>query len=183
MSIGNWIVFGMLGLTVIGTAVGLLLSRNAIYAALFLALNFVTVGLLYLILGAPFIALSQVTVYAGSIMVLFLFVIMLLGVENLPLKENIKGQRLFALGIGLIFLAELAVFLIFRSQIGGDIPQVSLDFASPAAIGDLLFNKYLLPFEITGFILLSAVIGAIVLTRPEARVRSHQVRPPAPDQK
>ena len=62
----------------------MLVSRNAIYSALFLVLNFATVAVLYLILGAPFIALSQITVYAGSIMVLFLFVIMLLGAERLP---------------------------------------------------------------------------------------------------
>ncbi|HNT54992.1 MAG TPA: NADH-quinone oxidoreductase subunit J, partial [Anaerolineaceae bacterium] len=76
------VIFIILGVVAVGTAVGMLLSRNAVYAALFLVLNFATIAILYLILGAPFIALAQITVYAGAIMVLFLFVIMLLGVEK-----------------------------------------------------------------------------------------------------
>ena len=73
------ILFLILALVAIATALGMLFSRNAVYSALFLVLNFVTVAVFYLLLGAPFIAMSQITVYAGAIMVLFLFVIMLLG--------------------------------------------------------------------------------------------------------
>ncbi len=78
------IFFGLLAVVIIVTALGMLFSRNAIYSALFLVLNFATVAVLYIILGAPFISLVQITVYAGSIMVMFLFVIMLLGAERLP---------------------------------------------------------------------------------------------------
>ena len=78
------IFFLLLSLISISTALGMLLSRNAVYSALFLVLNFITVAVFYLLLGAPFIAMAQVTVYAGAIMVLFLFVIMLLGAESLP---------------------------------------------------------------------------------------------------
>jgi len=78
------ILFYVLAVAAVATAAGLLLSRNSVYAALFLVLNFATVAVFYLLLGAPFIALVQVTVYAGAIMVLFLFVIMLLGAEKLP---------------------------------------------------------------------------------------------------
>jgi NADH-quinone oxidoreductase subunit J len=81
------IFFLILSLIAIVTALGMLLSRNAIYSALFLVLNFITVAVFYLLLGAPFIAMAQVTVYAGAIMVLFLFVIMLLGAESLPKAE------------------------------------------------------------------------------------------------
>jgi NADH-quinone oxidoreductase subunit J len=78
------ILFLILALVAVVTAVGMLLSRNAVYSALFLVLNFVTVAVFYILLGAPFIAMAQITVYAGAIMVLFLFVIMLLGAERLP---------------------------------------------------------------------------------------------------
>ena len=77
------VVFLVLSLVAIATALGMLFSKNAVYSALFLVLNFVTVAVFYLLLGAPFLAMSQITVYAGAIMVLFLFVIMLLGAENL----------------------------------------------------------------------------------------------------
>src|SRR5919109_4735760 len=87
------IFFLILSLIAIATALGMLLSRNAIYSALFLVLNFATVAVFYLLLGAPFIAMAQVTVYAGAIMVLFLFVIMLLGTEVLPPGKVLPWQR------------------------------------------------------------------------------------------
>ena len=87
------ILFLILALVAIATAVGMLISRNAVYSALFLVLNFVTVAVFYLLLGAPFIAMAQVTVYAGAIMVLFLFVIMLLGAEALPKREVLPWQK------------------------------------------------------------------------------------------
>jgi NADH-quinone oxidoreductase subunit J len=89
----NLILFIILAGVAVGSAVAMLLSRNAIYAALFLILNFVAVALFYVVLDAPFIAISQVTVYAGAIMVLFLFVIMLLGAEQtgLPCRGGTSG--------------------------------------------------------------------------------------------
>jgi NADH-quinone oxidoreductase subunit J len=150
-----------MGSIVVASAIGLLISRNAIYAAMFLVLNFLTVGFMYLSLGAAFIALAQVTVYAGSIMVLFLFVIMLLGGEQLPLR----GQRLVAALIGIAFLAEIVLYVVIRGSPAASIPLTGGTFATPAAIGMLMFDKYLLPFEITSAILLTAVIGAIFLTR------------------
>ncbi|RPJ21782.1 MAG: NADH-quinone oxidoreductase subunit J, partial [Chloroflexi bacterium] len=87
------IFFLVLSLIAISTAFGMLLSRNAVYSALFLVLNFITVAVFYLLLGAPFIAMAQVTVYAGAIMVLFLFVIMLLGAESLPTAEVLPWQK------------------------------------------------------------------------------------------
>ncbi len=182
MTIGAIIIFGVLALVVVGSAIGLLLSRNAVYAALFLVINFVAVGLLYLALGAPFIALAQVTVYAGSIMVLFMFVIMLLGAEHLPLSEPLRGQRVLGVLLGVAFLAEIVLYVLLRGGNLDPIPAVSLDFASPAAIGTLLFEKYLLPFEITSFILLAAVIGAIILTKTDKPSRRDvvQTRPEEP---
>jgi NADH-quinone oxidoreductase subunit J len=132
---------------------------------MFLVLNFLTVGFMYLSLGAAFIALAQVTVYAGSIMVLFLFVIMLLGGEQLPFIDALRGQRLVGALIGIAFLAEVILYVVMRGNPGGSIPLTGGTFATPAAIGMLLFDRYLLAFEITSVLLLAAVIGAIFLTR------------------
>ena len=94
------ILFLVLAFVAIATALGMLFSRNAVYSALFLVLNFTTVAIFYLLLGAPFIAMSQITVYAGAIMVLFLFVIMLLGADALPKTDVLPWQKPLA-----IFLA------------------------------------------------------------------------------
>ena len=93
---GEIILFFILALTAIATAAGMLLSRNAVYAALYLVLNFGTIAIFYLLLGSPFIALSQVTVYGGAIMVLFLFVIMLLGSEQIPrVPDHIRIREIY----------------------------------------------------------------------------------------
>src|SRR5512132_572390 len=102
------IFFLFLSLISVTTALGLLFSRNAVYSALFLVLNFVTVAVFYLLLGAPFIAMVQITVYAGAIMVLFLFVIMLLGAESLPQAEVIPWQRPLAILLGILLMGEAA---------------------------------------------------------------------------
>ena len=176
MTIATIIVFTILGLVIAGSAIAMLLSRNAVYSALFLVLNFMGVGLLYLTLGAPFIALAQVTVYAGSIMVLFLFVIMLLGAEIIPEKTGAGSQRTIAALVGLGVLAELVVLILIRSDLSSVTVSSTTEFATPAALGILLFSKYLLPFEMTAAILLVATIGAIVLTHQEFAPRN---KPPA----
>ena len=99
-------LFLVLALVAIATALGMLMSRNSVYSALFLVLNFVTVAVFYLLLGAPFIAMSQITVYAGAIMVLFLFVIMLLGAEALPKSEVLPWQKPLAIGLAVILAAR-----------------------------------------------------------------------------
>ncbi len=159
------IVYSVMGLLVVASAIGMLVSRNAIYAAMFLVLNFLTVAFMYLSLGAAFIALAQVTVYAGSIMVLFLFVIMLLGGEKLPFIPALRGQRLVGGLMGVAFLTEIVLYVVMRGNPGGIISLTGTTFSTPAAMGELLFSRYLLPFEITSVLLLAAVIGAIFLTR------------------
>src|SRR5512140_1950947 len=100
------ILFLALALVSVGSAVAMLLSRKAIHAALFLVLNFSTVAVFFLLLGAPFIALAQISVYAGAIMVLFLFVIMLLGVELAPsLAMRLQGPQAWAFLLGLMLVA------------------------------------------------------------------------------
>lgn len=163
------ILFLSLAAIAIATALGMLFSRNAIYAALYLILNFVTVAVIYLLLNAPFIAIAQVTVYAGAIMVLFLFVVMLLGAESTG--RDLTGQRWWfqplPLFLGVVLVAE-TIYIIFF-QLGAQPPaaDVPAGFGDPSVVGELLFSKYLLPFEATSILLLVAMIGAIVLTRPD----------------
>ena len=159
------IVFFILALVAVAAALGMLFSKNAIYAAIFLVLNFGTVAVFFLMLGGSFIAVSQIAVYAGAIMVLFLFVIMLLGAEEVGQGGTLKWQMPLALVLGLVLIVESAYVLF--TQVGQieNLAPLPEGFGSPASIGQLLFSQYLLPFEITSILLLVAMIGAIVLTR------------------
>jgi NADH-quinone oxidoreductase subunit J len=164
------IVFLVLSLVAIATALGMLFSRNAVYSALFLVLNFVTVAVFYLLLGAPFIAMSQITVYAGAIMVLFLFVIMLLGVESISSPTALPWQRPLAAILAVILVVESVYLIISRAQPGMGIssPEASINtMDNLRAMAMSLFNQYLLPFEVTSILLLVAMVGAIVLTKQE----------------
>ena len=167
------ILFLILALVAVSTALGMLFSRNAIYSALFLVLNFVTVAVFYLLLGAPFIAMAQITVYAGAIMVLFLFVIMLLGAESLPEAEVLPWQKPLAIILAVILASEATYLLITRARPIGDVAQPS-DVVNTVPnlreLGMVLFQDYLLPFEVTSILLLVAMVGAIVLIRREKRV-------------
>ena len=159
-------VFLVLAFIAVASAFGMLSSRNGIYAALFLVLNFMTVAVFYLLLGAPFIALSQVTVYAGAIMVLFLFVIMLLGTEKLPPTSVLSYQRISAYVLGGLLLVEVG-YWIWRGALTGMIPpppETANMTSTIQTMSTLLFQEYLLPFEVTSVLLLVAMIGAIVLT-------------------
>jgi NADH-quinone oxidoreductase subunit J len=175
------IVFLILAFIAVAAAVAMLVSRNTIYSALFLVLNFITVATLYLILGAPLIALAQITVYAGAIMVLFLFVIMLLGADKFSLGEPLKNQRWLGLIAGAAFLVEAVILLAFRSGLTQQVGTTTID-TSPAAIGMELFGKFALPFEITSVILLVAVIGAVTLTQIDP-VRRVSTKPVEKDKK
>lgn len=158
-----------LGLVAIATAIGMLISRSAVYSALHLVVNFASVAMLYLMLGAPFIALAQVTVYAGAIMVLFLFVIMLLGTEQLPADTRNKWQQPLAIGLGVVLLVEAFFVIIFRQHSLPAAAVVTSEFGDPLRLSQVLFSEYLLPFEVTSILLLVAMIGAIVLTRRRTR--------------
>jgi NADH-quinone oxidoreductase subunit J len=164
------LLFIVLALVAIASALGMLISRNAIYSALFLVLNFATVAVFFLLLNAPFIAVAQVSVYTGAIMVLFLFVIMLLGAERAGPIQAIQWQRPLAVTLALILLGEAAYIILGQR---GVIPLVTAElpqaFGSPSLVGTSLFSSYLLPFEITSVLLLVAMVGAIVLTKREKK--------------
>ena len=164
------ILFVVLAAVAAASAVGLLVSRNTVYAALFLILNFATVAVFYLLLGAPFIALAQVTIYAGAIMVLFLFVIMLLGSERLPKGQVLPWQRPMAIVLAAVLLVEAGFLLFQRLQLTATLANPEASVNTTAALQDLakmLFNQYLLPFEVTSVLLLVAMVGVIVLTKKE----------------
>ena len=165
----QWILFAGLAVVAVASAIGMLLSKSAIYSALNLIINFVTVAAFYLILDAPFISLAQVTVYAGAIMVLFLFVIMLLGAERLPGGDVMKWQKPLAVVLGAVLVVEFGYILVTRAGSFAQAGEVGGGFGSPQAIGKLLFNTYLLPFEVISILLLVAMVGAIVLTRRHNR--------------
>lgn len=164
---GDLILFFALAIVSIASAVAMILNRNAVYSALFLVLNFVTIALFYLILSGPFIALAQITVYAGAIMVLFLFVIMLLGAEKLPAGDGISWQRPAAIVLGTALLAEAAYVLFLRptEALQGAQEAVTAGFGEPKVLADVLFNQYALPVQIIGVLLLVAMVGVIVMVK------------------
>ena len=163
--ISTYLVFVPLALVAIVSALGMLFSRNAIYSALNLIINFGTVAVFYLIMGAPFIALAQITVYAGAIMVLFVFVFMLLGAERLRAGRKFGWQEIIAFIAGGILVIEAAYVIIIQPNKSVAYPSIPLNFGSATEVGLELFNSYLLPFEMTSVLLLVAMIGAIVLTK------------------
>jgi NADH-quinone oxidoreductase subunit J len=167
---GELILFLILAAVAVITAIVMLLHRNSVYSALFLVLNFITVAVFYLLLGAPFIAMAQVTVYAGAIMVLFLFVIMLLGAERLPDARVLPWQRPLAYGLAAVLAAETIYLLVTRARPEGDIltPEATVNTVDNLRqVGMTLFSDYLLPFEVTSILLLVAMVGAITISRRE----------------
>jgi NADH-quinone oxidoreductase subunit J len=156
--------FIITALVSIGAAVAMVLSHNAVHSALWLVLNFFGVAVLYLLLNAPFLAMVQITVYAGAIMVLFLFVIMLLGSEKG--QEEVNGlpwQTPVALVMGLV-LVSIAGYALFGGTRLATTSQNAQTTGAPDVLARSLFSNYLLPFEITSVLLLVALIGAVVLT-------------------
>ena len=164
------IVFLVLSLVAIAAALGMVFSRNSVYSALFLVLNFVTVAVFYLLLGAPFIAMSQVTVYAGAIMVLFLFVIMLLGAESLPPANVLPWQKPLAFSLAAILVIESIYLLVTNARpemVIADPGNAVNSMENLREMAMTLFDKFLLPFEVTSILLLVAMVGAIVLSKRE----------------
>jgi NADH-quinone oxidoreductase subunit J len=150
----------------VGCAVSMVAQRNPLYGAISLIGVFISLACLYVTLAAPFIAAVQVIVYAGAIMVLVVFVIMLLNVEEeerVPLR--LRSLVPIAVGLAAILFAE-AAFIIFFVQASPATPTRNIsDVGLTASIGAGLFTTYLLPFEITSILLLMAIVGAITLAR------------------
>ncbi|GBL19916.1 NADH-quinone oxidoreductase subunit J [Anaerolineaceae bacterium] len=171
MTAAPFITFAVLAAVAVASGLAMMLSQNSVYSALFLVINFTVVAVLFLVLGAPFIAMLQITVYAGAIMVLFIFVIMLLGGERLPApQQRLRWQQSLAVVLVLALLA-LAGYVFAQGAAPAAVLADPQQYGSPAALGMLLFTKYLFPFEFTSLLLLVAMIGVVVLTAVEERRR------------
>jgi NADH-quinone oxidoreductase subunit J len=162
-------LFVLFGAMAIGCAVSVVVQRNPLYSAISLIGVFVSLACLYMTLQAPFIAAVQVIVYAGAIMVLVVFVIMLLNVE----EESRRPLRLrYLLPLGVILAAVLIGETMFMLKLGSDQARAAVPATVPstgvgltASIGAGLFTEYLLPFEVTSVLILMALVGAITLAR------------------
>ncbi len=159
----------LFGLLAILSALGMIFHKNPVYSALFLVIAFFSLAGIYALLGAQFLSIVQVMVYAGAIMVLFLFVIMLLNLRNeIRLPIGRPFQVIFGVIFGILLLVQGFLILKASSVSGalGVFPQSRVDqIGSVEALGTLLFTKYLLPFELASVLLLIGMVGAILLGR------------------
>jgi NADH-quinone oxidoreductase subunit J len=167
------VVFWVFAPISIASAIGMLLMRNAVHAALFLVVNFFCLAVFFLILDAPFLFAVQIIVYAGAIMVLFLFVIMLLGVDRGDdLRERLVAQRPLAIALAIAFVAE--IFVAVRAGIGfATKAPAGFDAinepGNAQAVAKVLFRDYLFPFEVTSILLIIAAIAAMAIGQRKAR--------------
>jgi NADH-quinone oxidoreductase subunit J len=166
------IIFYMVAAVCVLAAIGVVAARNPVHSAIFLVLCFFNVAAVFVMLGAEFLAVAQVIVYAGAILVLVLFVLMLVDPDDLP--EFHRGrpiQRAVGLLLGAMLLLEVGIAIIDRTITGlpGDATpeNVAAVGGNAQAVGRVLYTEYLLPFEIVSLVLTVGVIGAIVLALPE----------------
>jgi NADH-quinone oxidoreductase subunit J len=170
---GEAVAFWILGPVALLGAIGMVLLRNAIHSALSLVATMMCLGLFYLIEEGPFLGLVQIIVYTGAIMILFLFVLMLVGRDSSDsLVETLRGQRVAALLVGVAFALLVAVAI--GRAFSGQPPAKNLDAVNNAdggtnvnALAQLLFTKYLFAFELTSALLIVAAVGAMVLAHIE----------------
>ena len=166
------IIFGALALIAVVSAVMMIVSRNAVHSALFLVVVMSALAVFFLGLWAPFIAMVQVAVYAGAIMVLFLFVIMLLGAEKTGARLMLSWQTPVAIGlaVAVVILGALLLLNTAPFQVV-DLPSTEIVQGTAEAIGLALYSVWLFPFEAVSILLLVAMIGAVVMTRQDDRKR------------
>ena len=168
---GEAAVFWVCAVLAVLGALGMLFSRKAVHSALFLAMTMINLAILYVSLQAPFLGMVQVIVYTGAIMMLFLFVLMVVGVDSSDsLVETLKGQRpaaiLFGIGFGVLLVGLL------NSTVAG-MPAGSLEEANTVnggnvqGIAEQIFTKYVFAFEVTSALLITAALGAMILTHRE----------------
>ncbi len=167
-------VFFGVGIIAVASALALVLRRNPIHGALFLVVNLGCVAILYLLLGAEFLALAQVIIYAGAIMVLFVFAIMML----IPGREEtgpdpLRPQRLLAVPLGAFLLLEIALVLsgvVGKGRVGGAVlpPPLAGRPVGIESVGRLLLGDYLFAFEVTSVLLLAALVGVLSLAKRKA---------------
>ena len=171
IGLGETVAFWILGPLALAGGLAMVFARNAVHSALWLAQTMLCLGALYMVQQAPFLGFVQIIVYTGAIMMLFLFVLMLVGRESVDsVVEVLRGQRVAAALAG-IGLAALLVAMLGRALTGvtaaGLIGVNTTSGGNVANLGRILFTDYLFPFELTSALLISAAIGAMVLTFTE----------------
>jgi NADH-quinone oxidoreductase subunit J len=162
------VIFFILGIIAVVTSIAVITSKNPVYAVIFLVINFFTIAMLYLVLSAQFIAFMQILVYAGAIMVLFLFVVMLLNLTGAieQVQDRIPAQKWIAIVCAVALLIEAGVIIGTRTfQQPAPTENLPANFGYVAPVGSLLYARYLLPFEATSVLLLIAMIGSLVMAR------------------
>jgi NADH-quinone oxidoreductase subunit J len=162
------VAFWILAIISVAAGVGMILARKAVHCALLLAVVMLSLAVLYAVLGAPFLAFVQIIVYTGAVLMLFLFVLMIVGVSALDsMRETIRGQRLAAgvVGIGLLVLLSL---IIGHAAIG-PAPNASPSYGTNnlRSLSVLIFTRYVFAFEVTSALLITAALGAMVLAHRE----------------
>ena len=178
IGLGETVAFWILGPLALAGGLAMVFARNAVHSALWLAQTMLCLGALYMVQQAPFLGFVQIIVYTGAIMMLFLFVLMLVGKESVDsVVEVLRGQRVAAALAG-IGLAALLVAMLGRALTGvtsaGLIGVNTTSGGNVANLGRILFTDYLFPFELTSALLISAAVGAMVLTFTE---RTKESRP------
>ena len=172
------LAFYLFATLTIASAVAVIFARNPVHSVLWLIMAFFNAAGLVLILGAEFIAMLLVIVYVGAVAVLFLFIVMMLNIDFAALRSGLTKNLPFGLIIALVLLAEiiLAVSAWKAGPVTGNAQLATTNQPNIEAIGELLYSRFLFPFEIAGLILLVAMIGAIVLThRSRGDVRGQKV--------
>lgn len=170
------ILFYSLAAFILGFAVLVVTARNTVHSVMFLVANFLCVAVVYVLLAAEFLAVIQVLVYAGGIVVLYLFVVMLVNLarrQGIPVDTRRQSKLGFILAA--LLLAEVSAILVYTAGRPAPTPVPAAPAAgdygiagNTEAVGMLLYTDYLVPFEVASMLLLVAMIGAIVLARKEA---------------
>ncbi len=159
------VLFFLAAIGALGGAVGVVAMRNALFSVLALIVHLFSLAVLFLLLSAAFIAAAQVVVYAGAVMVLYVFVVAYVGDDQESAWEPIPGQRFLGPLMGAALFVELSIAVLASSllALGTDGPEVKAGFGDPAEIGRLLLERFLIPFEASSILLLLAAVGAVVL--------------------
>jgi len=167
---GQALAFYMLAAFILGFGVLVITARNTVHCILFLVADFLFIAGLYVLLGAQFLAVIQVVVYAGGIVVLYLFVVMLVNLKRPPEAHQDRRRRgRLGLIVSLVVLVELAAIAAYKyvSPAAGLPPVTAMGPDNVALVGTMLYTDYLIPFELASILLLVAMVGAIVLARRE----------------
>ena len=160
-------IFWIVAFAAVGSGLAMVLARNAVHAALFLVATQLSLAIMFLLQGAFFIAALQIIVYAGAIMVLFVFVVMLLGVDKKEaLVETLPLQRPIAAGLGLLLIGEISYLLVNRGfNLAVESGPLRAARGNVENIAGSLFTEWALPFEATSILLVVAVVGSMALAK------------------